>query len=152
MSGNWNALDANMALYRFHIQKICGYFEGCEFHHVPRADNEAVEMLSKLGSSRQAIPPGIALEHLRKPSITPSPECESIYIPANPRSRDAPMDIDWGNTLANLGNASVNLGTASQNLGTVQPNPAEVMPVDRMEVDEDVFLVRAIPAWALPIF
>ena len=24
-SGNWDALDANMALYRFHVQKISGY-------------------------------------------------------------------------------------------------------------------------------
>ena len=29
-SGNWDALDANMALYRFHVQKISGYFDGCE--------------------------------------------------------------------------------------------------------------------------
>jgi ribonuclease HI len=30
-SGNWDALDPNMALYRFLIQQIGGYFEGCEF-------------------------------------------------------------------------------------------------------------------------
>ena len=35
VSGVWDALDPNMALYRFHVQKISGYFEGCEFHHVP---------------------------------------------------------------------------------------------------------------------
>ena len=32
-SGKWDALDANMALYRFHVQKISGYFDGCEFSH-----------------------------------------------------------------------------------------------------------------------
>src|SRR3954469_12629172 len=69
VSGNWDALDANMALYRFHVQKINGYFVGCEFHHVPVAENDAADILSKLGSSRQAIPSSIALEHLRKPSI-----------------------------------------------------------------------------------
>ena len=52
MSGNWDALDANMALYRFHVQKISGFFEGCEFHHIPRIENEAGDMMSKLGSSR----------------------------------------------------------------------------------------------------
>ena len=36
-SGDWDAKDANMASYRFHVQKIAGFFEGCEFHHVPRA-------------------------------------------------------------------------------------------------------------------
>ena len=94
VSGNWDALDANMALYRFHVQKLSGYFDGCEFHHIPRAENDAADTLSKLGSTRQSIPPGIALEHLRKPSITPSPESESIFIPAKSREDSMPMEID----------------------------------------------------------
>src|SRR3954471_197000 len=69
-----------MASYRFLVQQLSGYFEGCEFHHVPRANNEAVDALSKLGSTRQAIPPGVSLEHIEKPSIIPSPESESIFI------------------------------------------------------------------------
>src|ERR1041385_2562374 len=79
-TGTWEAKDANMASYRFLVQQISGYFEGCEFHHVPRANNEAADALSKLGSTRQAIPPGVSLEHIRKPSIMPSPESESIFI------------------------------------------------------------------------
>ena len=35
-SGNWDALDANMAAYRFHVQKISGFFDGCEFNHIRR--------------------------------------------------------------------------------------------------------------------
>src|SRR3954471_6555153 len=69
-----------MASYRFLVQQLSGYFGGCEFHHVPRANNEAVDALSKLDSTRQAIPPGVSLEHIKKPSITPSPESESIFI------------------------------------------------------------------------
>ena len=34
----------------------------------------------------------------------------------------------------------------------MQRDPAEVMSVDQMENDENVFSVRVIPAWALPIF
>ena len=79
-TGTWDAKDANMASYHFLVQQISGYFEGREFHHVPRANNEAADALSKLGSTRQAIPPGVSLEHIRKPSITPSPESESILI------------------------------------------------------------------------
>src|SRR3954471_8516432 len=94
VSGNWDALDANMALYRFHLQKISGYFDGCEFHHIPRVENDAVDTLSKLGSTRQSIPLGIALEHLRKPSITPSPESESIRISAELIEGSVPMEID----------------------------------------------------------
>src|SRR3954463_15715320 len=77
---NWDAKDANMVSYRFLVQQLSGYFEGCEFLHVPRANNEAADALSKLGSTRQAIPPGVSLEHIKKPSITPSPESESIFI------------------------------------------------------------------------
>ena len=69
-----------MASYRFRVQQLSGYFEGCEFHHVPRANNEAADALNKLGSIRQAIPPGVSLEHIQKPSIIPSPESESIFI------------------------------------------------------------------------
>ena len=67
-SGNWDALDANMVAYRFHVQKISGYFDGCEFRHVRRTENESANMLSKICSYRQAIPAGVSLEHLRKPS------------------------------------------------------------------------------------
>src|SRR3954464_1265127 len=94
VSGSWDALDDNMALYRFHVQKISGYFEGCEFHHIPRAENDAADTLSKLESTRQSIPPGIALEHLIKPSITPSPESESIFIPASSAEDNVPMEVD----------------------------------------------------------
>jgi ribonuclease HI len=60
-SGIWDAHDANMASYRFLVQQISGNFEGCEFRHVPRARNDAADTLSKLGSSRESIPPGISL-------------------------------------------------------------------------------------------
>lgn len=84
VSGDWDAKDANMAAYRFHIQQIYGHFEGCKFHHVPRANNEAADTLAKIGSTRQAIPVGIALEHMCKPSITLSPNSDSIFMLADP--------------------------------------------------------------------
>ncbi|KAK1612568.1 hypothetical protein QYE76_036241 [Lolium multiflorum] len=63
---------------------LSGFFDGCEFHHVPRANNEAADALSKIGSTRQAIPPGVALAVLKKPSIIPSPDSDSIFVPADP--------------------------------------------------------------------
>jgi ribonuclease HI len=92
-SGIWDAHDANMGSYRFLVQQLSGYFEGCEFRHVPWAQNEAADTLSKLGSSRDSIPPGISLEHLRKPSIKPSPESSSIYVPPSPEDAVS-MEID----------------------------------------------------------
>ncbi|XP_010233177.1 uncharacterized protein LOC104583132 [Brachypodium distachyon] len=125
VSGYWDALDANMALYRFHVQKISSHFEGCEFHHIPRAENEAADTLSKLGSTRQAIPTGEVIEHLRKPSMKPSPESESIFIPASSEADVTPMDIDNGN-------------------GSVEP-----MEID--EPDEPIFTTRLVSVWVQPI-
>ena len=92
-SGTWDALDANMASYRFLVQNTSGYFDGCEFHHIHRTENEAADVLSKLGSSRQAIPAGISLEHLRKPSIKPSPESDSIFVPGIPEPEAVPCAL-----------------------------------------------------------
>ena len=97
-SGNWDALDANMAAYRFHVQKISGFFDGCEFNHIRRTDNESADMLSKIGSYRQAIPPGVSLEHLHKPSIKPSPESDSLFIPGKQEPDVVPMAVDVGGT------------------------------------------------------
>ena len=60
-SGDWEAKDANMANYLFLVQQLSGYFEGCEFLHVPRNDNEQADALPRISSTRQAIPAGIAL-------------------------------------------------------------------------------------------
>src|SRR3954469_8659864 len=44
-TSNWDANDENMASYRFLVQQLSGFFEGCEFHHIPRAENEAAVAL-----------------------------------------------------------------------------------------------------------
>jgi ribonuclease HI len=81
VSGDW---DANMASYRFYVQQLCGFFEGCEFHHVPRANNDEADRLSKIGSTKQDILARVLLEIIRKPSIKPSSESPSIYMPGDP--------------------------------------------------------------------
>ncbi|SPT18094.1 unnamed protein product [Triticum aestivum] len=83
-SGAWDAKDANMASYRFLVQQISRYFEGCEFLHVPRADNDQADALARIGSTRQAIPTSVSLQRLLKPSMKPSPESDSIFVPPAP--------------------------------------------------------------------
>jgi ribonuclease HI len=90
VSGEWDAKDANMASYRFYVQQLCGFFEGCEFHHVPRANNDEADRLSKIGSTKQDIPAGVSLEIIRKPSIKPSPESTSIYALEDPALAQMP--------------------------------------------------------------
>jgi ribonuclease HI len=90
VSGEWDAKDANMASYRFYVQQLCGFFEVCEFHHVPRANNDEADRLSKIGSTKQDIPAGVSLEIIRKPSIKPLPESTSIFVPRDPAPAQAP--------------------------------------------------------------
>jgi ribonuclease HI len=52
VSGEWDAKDANMASYRFYVQQLSRFFEGCEFHHVPGANNDEADRLSKIGSTK----------------------------------------------------------------------------------------------------
>ena len=123
VSGNWDAKDANMASYRFLVQQISGYFEGCEFLHIRRDDNEVADMLSKLGSYRKPIPPEISVEHLRKPSIKPDPNSLSIFVPADPTSANAATD-DKGKGKAVIEDS----GTAPANPGTSQSLMVYDMP------------------------
>jgi ribonuclease HI len=179
--GIWDAHDANMGSYRFLVQQLSGYFEGCEFRHVPRAQNEAADTLPKLGSFRDSIPPGISLEHLRKPSIKPSPESSSIYVPPSPEDA-VPMEIDAeassdnpGTTLSVPGTGptyavsavfqsrdkgkgkmyqeivSAYPGTDPSVPGTSQPMEIDYVSVEMMEIDQAVFTVREVPSWARPI-
>jgi hypothetical protein len=66
--------------------------------------------LSKLGSSRESIPPGISLEHLRKLSIKPSLESTSIYVLPSPEEA-VPMEIGAGTSADNPGTLSNVPGT-----------------------------------------
>jgi hypothetical protein len=90
VSGEWDAKDANMASYRFYVQQLCGFFEGCEFHHVPRANNDEADRLCNIGSTKQDILAGVSLKIIRKPSIKPSPESTSIYMPEDPAPAQVP--------------------------------------------------------------
>uniref|UniRef100_A0A8R7PFN2 RNase H type-1 domain-containing protein n=1 Tax=Triticum urartu TaxID=4572 RepID=A0A8R7PFN2_TRIUA len=91
-SSEWDARDANMASYRFLIQQLSSFFDGCEFLHIPRAENDVADVLAKIGSSRQAILSGVSLEHLHKPSVKLSPDSESIFVPDDPVAPLPSMD------------------------------------------------------------
>jgi ribonuclease HI len=90
VSGEWDAKDANMASYRFYVQQLSRFFEGCEFHHVPRVNNDKADRLSKIGSTKQDIPAGVLLEIICKPSIKASLESSSIYVPGDPAPAQVP--------------------------------------------------------------
>jgi hypothetical protein len=81
-----------MDAYCAEIRKLEGHFEGIEFQHIPRNNNVAADVLSKLGSRRALVPAGVFVQDLRKPSIklldpyNPEP-------PSNDQNSAPPHDV-----------------------------------------------------------
>ena len=51
------------------IRKLGNKFSGLEIHHVDRDNNVGADLLSKLGSTRAAIPLGVFVHDLHHPSV-----------------------------------------------------------------------------------
>jgi hypothetical protein len=151
-----------MASYRFYMQQLSGFFEGCEFHHVPRANNDEADRLSKIGSTRQDIPAGVSLEVIRKPSIKPSPESMSIYVPGDPAPAQVPPP-DPEAAASGLKEAAGQPSTAGSTEDTGAAGSTPALPAGQsdeagMTTDPgaanplvaSVFHIREIPSWAEP--
>jgi hypothetical protein len=151
-----------MASYRFYVQQLCGFFEGYEFHHVPRANNDEADRLSKIGSTKQDIPAGVSLEVIRKPSINPSPESGSIFMPEDPALAQMPLP-DSGAAASELkeaagqpyaANTKKDSGAAAFTPASAAGQPDEASTsMDPGAADPlvaSVFHIREIPSWAEP--
>jgi ribonuclease HI len=162
VSGDWDARDTNMASYRFYVQQLSGFFEGCEFHHVPRANNDEADRLSKIGSTRQDIPAGVSLEIIRKPSIKPSPESPSIFVPGDLTLAQVPPP-DPGATDSALKEAAgqPSVAGSTKDMGTAGSTPAPLAgqpdkagtttnPGAADPLVASVFHIWEIPSWAEP--
>jgi ribonuclease HI len=162
VSGDWDARNANMASYRFYVEQLSGFFEGCEFHHVPRANNDEADRLSKIGSTRQDIPAGVSLEIIRKPSIKPSPESPSIFVPGDLAPAQVPPP-DPGATDSALKEAAgqPSVAGSAKDMGTAgsAPAPPAGQPDEAGSTTDpgaadplvaSVFHIREIPSWAEP--
>ena len=58
-----------MDAYVEEIRKLDNKFSGLEIHHVDRDNNVGADVLSKLGSTRVAVPPGVFIHELHHPSV-----------------------------------------------------------------------------------
>ena len=58
-----------MDAYVEEIRKLENKFSGLEIHHVDRDNNMGADVLSKLGSTRAAVPPGVFVHELHHPSV-----------------------------------------------------------------------------------
>jgi transposase InsO family protein len=66
----WDCSNDSMGKYCTAVRKLEDKFEGLEFHHVERDRNVAADALSKLGSSRTQVPPGVFVQEVPRPSIS----------------------------------------------------------------------------------
>jgi ribonuclease HI len=66
----WDCSSDSMGKYCTAVRKLEDKFEDLEFHHVERDHNIAADALSKLGSSRTKVPPGVFVQEILHPSIS----------------------------------------------------------------------------------
>jgi ribonuclease HI len=81
----WDCSNDSMGKYFTAIRKLEDKFEGLEFHHVERDRNAAADALSKLGSSRTQVPPGIFVQEVPHPSMSPD-QVEECNVLSQPES------------------------------------------------------------------
>jgi ribonuclease HI len=92
---SWDRNKENMDAYSLEVRKIENKFYGLEFHHIVRDNNVAVDVLSKLGSTRAQVPAGVFVQELHAPSIPESAPTTIDPAPL-PASQELMMiDVDW---------------------------------------------------------
>ena len=77
----WDINKETMDAYVAEIRKLENKFLGLETHHVVCDNNVAADILSKLGSDRAEVPPGIFVHELHHPSINISTPMEVDSVP-----------------------------------------------------------------------
>jgi hypothetical protein len=85
VAGTYKARNEVMAAYRDEVDEMAKSFISYDIKHVRREDNMTADTLSKLGSSRKAVPPDMFLENLHVPSV-------KMVDPENPELASSPVD------------------------------------------------------------
>jgi ribonuclease HI len=91
----WDCNKETMDAYVQEVRKLEDKFCSLEVHHVLQEHNVGVDALSKLGSTRAQVPPGVFVQELKQPSIKSSPQ---VTIDAGPQQPDLEVMVlgeDW---------------------------------------------------------
>ena len=84
-----------MDAYVAEIRKLENKFSGLEIHHVDCNNNMGADVLSKLVSTRAAVPPGVFVHELHHPSVKEqSHRATDTELPATVREV-LMIDEDW---------------------------------------------------------
>src|SRR5918995_362877 len=57
INGDFDTKDPKMAAYRNTVLKMSARFEGLEFHLVAQENNQAADILARIGAKRDVVPP-----------------------------------------------------------------------------------------------
>src|SRR3954466_955700 len=103
INGDFDAKDPKMAAYRNAVLKMSVRFEVLEFHHIAQENNQAADVLARIGAKGDAVLPNIFLERLFKPSVawegepsdnspdtTAQPDAEQSDITGGPSTKITP--------------------------------------------------------------
>jgi ribonuclease HI/transposase InsO family protein len=79
----WDCSNDSMGKYCTTVRKLEDKFEGLELHHVERDRNAVTDVLSKMGSSRAQVSPGVFVQEILRPSISldQAEECNILSQP-----------------------------------------------------------------------
>jgi ribonuclease HI len=88
----WDCVKDTMDAYYAEIRKLEGQFKGIEFQHVPRNNNVAADVLSKLDSRRALVPASMFVQDLRKHSIKLL-DPDNPEPPSNDQNSAPPRDV-----------------------------------------------------------
>jgi ribonuclease HI len=94
VAGIYKARNKVMVVYRDEMDEMAKSFIGYDIKHIQREDNMAAGTLSKLGSSRKAVPPGVFLEHLHIPSVK-MVDLENPELASSPVMAVFPTNPPW---------------------------------------------------------
>jgi ribonuclease HI len=91
----WDINKDTMDAYMAEICKLENKFSGLEIHHVIRDNNVGVDVLSKLGSDRANVPPGVFIHELHHPSIMTPDQSTISQGPIEPDREVLMIEVDW---------------------------------------------------------
>ena len=94
----WDINKVTMDAHVAEIRKLENKFLGLEIHHVVRDNNVAADVISKLGSDRAEVPPGIFIHELHHPSINISTPMEVDQAPQETSREVMMIEADWRTT------------------------------------------------------
>ena len=96
LNKDWNCTNEKMDAYCATIRKLEDKFYGIEYHHVVRANNQAADELSKLGSTQAKVLAEVIVQDLVTPSIKQGQEGIEEKPPAKPLVASIPgPSSDW---------------------------------------------------------